>query len=185
MERVIITGSSGAGKTTMAAALAARLGLPRAELDALHHGPGWVKRPEFEADVDRFTAGPAWVCEEQYFGSLGGLLWERADTLVWLDLPRRTVMRRVVGRSLLRVLTRRELWNGNRETWRDLFDSDHPMRWAWANHARKRMSTAERLARYPHLAVVRLVSARHVRDWLLSPANSQEERAMPDRPEAT
>ncbi|MQS16960.1 adenylate kinase [Streptomyces kaniharaensis] len=171
MKRVIITGSSGAGKTTMAAALAAQLGLPRAELDALHHGPGWVKRPEFEADVDRFTAGPAWVCEEQYYGVLGGLLWERADTLVWLDLPRRTVTRRVVSRSLLRVLTRRELWNGNRETWRDLVDPDHPMRWAWANYAKKRSSTAERLAQHPHLTVVRLVSVRHARDWLLSSAN--------------
>ncbi|WP_045695334.1 adenylate kinase [Streptomyces rubellomurinus] len=166
MKRVIITGSSGAGKTTAAAALAARLGLPRAELDALHHGPGWVKRPEFEADVDRFTAGPVWVCEEQYHGVLGDLLWERADTLVWLDLPRTTVMRRVVVRSLLRVLTRRELWNGNRETWRDLADPQHPVRWAWANHARKRRSTVERLARHPHLTVVRLTSAGQARGWL-------------------
>ncbi len=172
MKRVIITGSPGAGKSTMAAALSARLGLPRAELDALHHGPGWVKRPEFEADVDRFTAGPAWVCEEQYYGVLGDLLWERADTLVWLDLPRRTVMRRVASRSLLRVLTRRELWNGNRETWRDLVDPEHPMRWAWANHAKKRSSTIERLARHPHLTVVRLVSTRQARDWLLGSVNN-------------
>ncbi|WP_035852510.1 P-loop NTPase family protein [Kitasatospora azatica] len=167
MERVIVAGISGAGKTTMATELAARFGLPRVELDALHHGPGWVKRPEFEAEVEQFTAGEAWVCEEQYQGALGDLLWRRADTLVWLDLPRRTVMWRVIKRSLSRVAFRRELWNGNRETWRGLLlDPEHPVRWAWARHGVKRKNTAERLAAHPHLEVVRLSSAGEAQRWL-------------------
>ncbi|PYC88474.1 adenylate kinase [Streptomyces tateyamensis] len=166
MNRVIVSGSSGAGKTTLATALAARHGLPRVELDALHHGPGWVKRPEFEADVERFTAGERWVCEEQYQNVLGDLLWERADTLVWLDLPRWTVMSRVVRRTAGRVLAGRELWNGNRETWRDLLDPGHPVRWAWSQYEEKRRRTAERLARHPQLTVVRLTSAGRAREWL-------------------
>ncbi|WP_377268624.1 adenylate kinase [Peterkaempfera sp. SMS 1(5)a] len=150
MERVIVAGISGSGKTTMATAIAARLGLPRVELDALHHGPGWVKRIEFEDEVARFSAGPRWVCEEQYSSVLGSLLWSRADTLVWLDLPRRTVMWRVVRRSLARVTSRRVLWNGNRETWRGLlFEPDHPVREAWIRHAAKRDALAARLAEPP------------------------------------
>ncbi|MDX2394903.1 MULTISPECIES: adenylate kinase [unclassified Streptomyces] len=167
MERVIVAGISGSGKTTMATALAARLGLPRTELDGLYHGPQWVKRPEFEDDVATFSAEPRWVCEEQYYSTLGGLLWTRADTLVWLDLPRRTVMWRVVRRSVLRVVTRRELWNGNRETLREfLFDPEHPMRWAWTRHSVRRAAIGERLAAHPHLAAIRLRSAREVRHWL-------------------
>jgi adenylate kinase family enzyme len=64
--RVLVAGASGAGKTTVAGRVAAVLGVPHVELDSLYHGPGWVPRPEFEADVYAFTAGPAWVTEWQY-----------------------------------------------------------------------------------------------------------------------
>lgn len=74
MDRVLISGVSGAGKTTAAKALQARLGLPRFELDAFHHGPGWVKRPEFEDEVAAFAAQPRWVTEDQYHHLLGDLL---------------------------------------------------------------------------------------------------------------
>jgi adenylate kinase family enzyme len=165
MERVLIAGISGSGKTTLAQALEQRLGLPRYELDALHHGPGWVKRPEFEADVGAFAAGERWVTEAQYPNVLGDLLWKRADTLVWLDLPRATVMKQVLRRSVARAVTRRELWNGNREGFRDWLDPGHPVRWAWSRHAGRRILTAERIAAHPHLAVVHLTSAREARQW--------------------
>ena len=61
MRRVLVAGISGAGKTTMARHLSELLGVPRHELDALHHGAGWQKRPEFEADVARFASTDAWV----------------------------------------------------------------------------------------------------------------------------
>lgn len=112
MDRVLVAGISGAGKTTVARALEQRFGLPRYELDALHHGPGRVKRTEFEAEVAAFAAGARWVTEDQYHGVLGDLLWRRADTVVWLDLPRATVMRQVIRRSLLRAVRREVLWNG-------------------------------------------------------------------------
>src|SRR4051794_41505122 len=85
--RVLIAGTSGAGKTTLAGRVAGVLGVPRTELDALHHGPGWIPRPEFRADVERFSSGPSWVTEFQH-DAVRDLLLERADLLVWLDLPR-------------------------------------------------------------------------------------------------
>jgi hypothetical protein len=48
------------------------------------------------------------------------VIWARADTVIWLDPPRRTVMRRVIWRTIRRVAGRAELWNGNRERWRNL-----------------------------------------------------------------
>ncbi|GAA1937466.1 adenylate kinase [Kitasatospora viridis] len=166
MERVLVTGVSGAGKTTLATRLAARLDLPRYELDALHHGPNWTPRPEFRAEVSAFAATGRWVTEDQYTGLLEQVLIARADTYVWLDLPRRTVMQRVVRRSLHRALTRRELWNGNREGFRDWLDPEHPIRWAWARHATHRERTLRRIAANPQLTVVRLTSPRAVRAWL-------------------
>ncbi|MFF4607854.1 adenylate kinase [Streptomyces sp. NPDC001339] len=164
--RVLVAGVCGAGKTTMAAALATRYGLPHHELDALFHGPGWVKRPEFEADVHAFAHQGRWVCEDQYDGYLGDLLWERANRLVWVDMPYTTVMRRVVGRSLVRLITRRTLWNGNRERWRSLlFDPKHPARFALSHHASHRADVAARLARHPELVVVRLTSAAEADRW--------------------
>jgi adenylate kinase family enzyme len=165
VDRVLISGISGSGKTTVAKALEVRLGLPRHELDALHHGPGWVKRPEFEADVAAFADAPRWVTEDQYTSLLGDHLWQRADTVVWLDLPRATVMRQVVRRTLRRAATREELWNGNRESVRDWLDPEHPVRWAWKRHAEHRERTAARIAAYPQVRVVRLTSSRAARAW--------------------
>lgn len=150
----------------MAGRLAACAGLPRHELDALHHGPNWQPREAFRSDTERFAASPRWVTEDQYTSKLGDLLLARADTYVWLDLPRRTVMFRVLRRSVSRALTRRELWNGNREGFRDWLDPEHPIRWAWAQHAAKRSRTRDRLRGRPHLTVIRLTSAREARAWL-------------------
>ncbi|MFE6049900.1 adenylate kinase [Kitasatospora sp. NPDC056446] len=173
MRRIVIAGISGAGKTTLAAALSRRLGIRHIEMDALYHGPDWTRRPEFEDDVRELTEGPAWICDAQYHRIVGDLLGTRADTFVWLDLPRHTVMHRVIRRSLLRATTRRVLWNGNTETWHALLhDPHHPIRWAWTHHATRRTETATFLAAHPHAHVIHLHTAPQARHWLhtLSPA---------------
>lgn len=164
--RVLVAGASGSGKTTLAARIGAALGIDHVEIDALHHGPNWVPRTSFGDDVARFTAGPHWVTEWQY-SSVRGLLAQRADTMVWLDLPRSTVMWQVSRRTLRRRARREVLWNGNLEPplRTVLTDPDHIIRWAWRTHGLYPDRISEVLRRRPDLPVVRLASSAEVRDW--------------------
>ena len=120
MRRVSVVGNSGSGKSTLATSLAVVLGVPHLELDGVFHQPGWVPLPEdeFRRAVAAAVAGDGWVTDGNY-STVRPLVWARADTVVWLDLPRRTVMRQVVWRTLRRAVTRQELWNGNRESLRN------------------------------------------------------------------
>ena len=111
-----------------------------------------------------------WVIDGNY-RSVQDLVWARADTVVWLDLPRRTVMRRVIWRTLRRVGGRVELWNGNRERWRNFFTLDKEesvIAWAWQTHAvhRARYEAARADPANRHLRFVRLRSPASVRRFL-------------------
>lgn len=167
MQRVLVAGSSGAGKSTLAAELARRHGLPYTELDSLFHGPGWVPRPQFLDDVRAVVAGDTWVSEWQY-DAARPLLLARADTLIWLDFPRRTVMHRVLRRSLRRALLRERTFNDNTEGFRAWLDPGHPVRWAWSQHEHPRVRVLAAVEQRPELTVIRFRSPAEVRRWLAS-----------------
>ena len=165
--RVLVAGTSGAGKTTLAARLAALLDLPHTEIDGLFHGPGWTPRAEFLDDVRTLVAGERWVTEWQY-RTARPLLLERAELLVWLDLPPRVRMTQVVRRTMRRRRRRTVLWNGNVEPPLRTFwiDVDHIVRWAWRTR-RTLDGLDEQLAEQaPHLEVVRVRSHAEVEEWL-------------------
>lgn len=165
--RVLVVGTSGAGKTTLAARLGQALELPQVEIDALFHGPSWTPRESFAAEVEAFSAQPTWVTEWQY-ASVRALLAERADLVVWLDLPRLTVMRQVVVRTVRRRLRRQVLWHGNIEPplWTILTDPGHIVRWAWTTHAKCAKRLAVLRQERPELIVVRLRSWDEAQRWL-------------------
>ena len=169
MRRVSVVGNSGSGKSRLARALAARLGAPWVELDAIYHQPGWTELPveDFRARVADAAAGDSWVIDGNY-GAVRDVVWARADTVVWLDLPRPVVMWRVVRRTVRRAGGRQELWNGNREPWSNFWSLD-PQRsilvWAWTQHrpCRARNEAAMADPAWAHLRFVRLRSAAEAR----------------------
>ena len=160
--RVVVVGTSGAGKTAMARRIASALDLRFIELDRLHWEPNWealtVTNPdEFARRVEAATSGDAWVCDGNY-GLVRDLIWRRATHLVWLDYSRAVVMCRVIKRSVARAFDQTELWAGNREDWRRWWRPSHPIRWAWTTWRERRSRFEELLngAQYRHLAVLRL-----------------------------
>ena len=168
VQRVLIAGSSGAGKTTTARSLSRLLGIPHTELDALCHGPGWAIRPEFAADVAAMLATGRWITEYQYPSAKPQLL-RAAQAVVWLDHPFPLVAVRIVRRSLVRALTRRPVHNGNVERFAMWARASHPLRIVLSPaFFRKRRSAGEELtsAAARGVVVVRLRGAREVHRWL-------------------
>ena len=171
MRRVaIVASASGSGKTTLGRELARRLDVPFHELDALHHGPGWTEATadELRARVEPLVAEDAWVVDGAYRGKLGDLVLERAELVVWLDLPLRVWLPRLLRRTVSRIVRREELWNGNRERVRSAFFSrDSVIYFALRAHVRHRRNYPAELAPY---TIVRLRSPREVETWLDSAA---------------
>jgi adenylate kinase family enzyme len=171
IRRIVVYGIAGSGKTTLAAHLARALGVPHVELDALFHRPDWSPAPvaDFTAAASAATAGNGWVVEGAY-SQLQPVIWPKAQLLVALDLPRRVVLPRIVRRSVRRVVSREELWNGNRERLRNLVIPDpreNIILWSWVRHSefRQRITAFGADAGWPGLRVVRLRSRAAVRHW--------------------
>ena len=183
VRRVSVVGTSGSGKSTLAKQLAAALGVPHLELDSVFHQPGWESLPtdEFQRLVTERTSGDGWVTDGNY-SAVRPIIWARADTVVWLDLPRRTVMRQVIWRTASRAVTRQELWNGNREPLANFLSWDPEksvISWAWHKHAEYRARYGAALAdpANAHLAFIRLTSRRDVARFVADPLHYARQSA--------
>jgi adenylate kinase family enzyme len=146
--------------------LAERLGVAFVELDALNHGPDWVEAtPEdLRAKVAPLVATDSWVMDGSYRGKLGDLVLERADAVVWLDLPMRVWFPRLLRRTLVRIVRKEELWAGNRETFRNvLFGRNSLLVFTLRNYRRRQRLYPEQLDRFN---LVRLRTTSEVERFL-------------------
>ena len=170
MQRVVVFGTTGSGKSWLAERLAARTGLRVVELDALFWGPEWQPAPLelFRHRVEREIRDGGWIVVGIY-GQVRDLTWKAADTLVWLDLPFPVVMWRLLRRTIRRVFTKEDLWGtGNRESLAGAFFSRQSiLLYALKTHRRNRERftiECEFLAK--DKTIVRLKSAREVERFL-------------------
>jgi adenylate kinase family enzyme len=174
--KISVVGTSGSGKTTLARRLSCRLELAHVELDALHHGPNWeeASAQQLRERVDAALSGlDGWVVDGNYHGKIGGLVLQQADTVVWLDLPLRVCLARLWRRTSERIRNDVELWNGNREDWRNvLVGRESLLAWTVRSHVRRRLTWPEWFSRLDHVELVRLRSQAEVERWLATQAET-------------
>jgi adenylate kinase family enzyme len=168
--RIAVIGSSCSGKTTLATRLAEIHGVPHVEFDAIHHGPNWQEATpeELRARVDEALASlDGWVTDGNYMHKLGTRVTDQANTVVWLDLPLRTLLPRIYRRSRRRMREHVELWHpGNFETWRGIWVlSSYTIR---THHRRRR----DWPSRFGSKNLVRLRSSAEADAWLAEQRSS-------------
>ena len=144
MQRVVILGCTGSGKTTFGKKLAGRLGCEAVDLDELHWLPNWQTRDvdEFRARVREKSQMDKWVIMGNY-SKTRDMTWPYADTFIWIDLPFFTVFRQLLSRSIRRARDKLLICNGNTETWRKLFSSDSIMIWMLKTYAKRKKEYGE------------------------------------------
>ena len=172
-KRISIIGPSGTGKSTLARKLSERFSLPHVELDALYWQPNWEAPPTdvFLDKVSKSLSGDRWVTDGNYAAGVArDIVLTRADMVIWLDYTLAQVYRRLLPRTLRRVLKRETLWNGNRETFRSQFLSpDSLLLYVLKTHWRRRRRYAERFSAPGHLEVLRFRTPRELEVWLEQP----------------
>jgi adenylate kinase family enzyme len=162
----IIASASGNGKTTLGRAVAQKLGVPFVELDALVHGPDWQETSDedLRRQIEPVLRQEGWVIDGTYLRKLGTIVLDSADTVVWLDLPTRVWLARLLRRSARRLIGREPMWNDNKESLKSVFwGRESLFGYALTQQPMRRREWPRTLARYP---VVRLRSQAEIERWL-------------------
>jgi adenylate kinase family enzyme len=169
---IVIVGSTGCGKTTLAGKLAQKLALEHVELDALYWEADWtgVPREIFRARVEQAVSVPGWVCDGNYRNARD-ILWPRAQALIWLDYPFMTIFWRLLRRTWRDWRTQEPLCNGNHEViWRHfkLWSNESIFHWLVESYGRHKREYPELFLRLEnrHLAVLRFETPAGTQAWL-------------------
>lgn len=179
MKRIVVVGTTGSGKTTLARRLAAWLSAPHIELDAIHWQPNWEQAPLeiLRQQVAEAVSADSWVVDGNY-GKVRDLIWPRADTLIWLDYPLYTIFWRLFWRTIQRAWTREDLWEtGNQEKlWKHFLTRESLFLWALSSRPRHRRDYPKliRQPEHAHLSVVRFHSPRMTEQWLAALASQKQ-----------
>lgn len=178
--RIIVVGTSCAGKSTFARRLAAHTGLAYVELDALYWGQAWQPKPpaEFRRLVSEATAPDAWIADGNY-GVVRDLLWSRAQMVIWLNYTYPRVLWQALGRTLRRCLSRAPLWHGNRESVRrSFFTRQSILVWVATTFHRRQheLSALRGDSRFSHLQWIEFTRPADATRWLAGLRGASELR---------
>ena len=169
-QRISVVGTTGSGKTMIAREISKVLQLPHIELDALYWDKNWtgVSDQVFHDRVMTAIKSERWVVDGNY-SRVRNLVWERADTVVYLDYSFWRVFWQLLKRTIRRSIQGEELWSGNREELRkSFFSQDSILLWMLQTYHRRRKQYPKLFQQpeYAHLCVVRLKSSRMKDEWL-------------------
>ena len=147
------------------------MSIPHVELDALHWEPNWVEASleVFRQRVSEAVDESRWVVDGNY-SKVRDLVWGRADTVVWLDYSFTLVFWRVVIRTIRRILTKEELWNGNRERLSSLIGGDSMPYWVIKTYSKQKREFPKLFSQpeYSHKKFISHGTPKETDAWLES-----------------
>lgn len=165
MKRIVIIGTTGSGKTTLGENLGRILNVPVADLDVLNWENDWQEAPlaVFEERVIDATSGEGWIITGNY-SRVQHLIWDKADTIIWLDYSFLVNLWRLSKRTWGRVMGKKLLWNtNNRETWGRVIGKDSIIRWFFKTYQRRKQETPKILAQ-PENQHLTIIHHQHPKD---------------------
>lgn len=169
MKRVLVIGSSGAGKSTFARRLGEKTGLKVIHLDVLYWKPNWIEsdKEEWRKTVENALKGGAWIMDGNYSGTLA-LRLEACDTVIFLDFPRLTCTYRILKRVLF-------YWKDVRpdmaEGCAEQFDWEFT-KWVWNFPTRTKPLVEALLKQFENeKTIIRLKSRKEVEDFFSNKLN--------------
>lgn len=164
MKRIVIIGSGGAGKSTLAGRLGKILNLKVLHLDKLHWQPNWVGRPkdEWNKIVEDLIKGDEWIMDGNFSGTMEMRL-AACDTAIFLDLPRTVCLYRVFKRWVI-------YWNTNRpdmtEGCNEKIDLDM-LNWVWTFPKKVKPEIEKRLEKIKNeKTIIRLTSKQEIENFI-------------------
>lgn len=170
--RIVVIGTSCAGKTTLASKLSKQLDIPHIELDELHWLPEWQprERNDFRERVTQAVTPNSWVMDGNY-SDVRDIAWSRATHILWLNYSFPLVVWRSLQRTTRRVFLRERLFSNNVETFRKAFLSKHSILW-WVlktHYPRKqRYQSLFQALPYPHLKILEFQTPKETERWCQS-----------------
>ena len=165
--RIMVYGVTGSGKTTLARKIGEATGLPWHSVDDLTWDPGWVQVPA-EIQRNRIQAicdQPRWVLDTAY-GTWRDIPLAKVQLIVALDYPRWLSLVRLTRRTLLRVIDKKPICNGNRETFKGTLSRDSIILWHFKSFKSKHDRIVEWEANPSGPQVLRFRRPKDVEAWL-------------------
>ena len=163
MQRILVIGSNGAGKSTFSFRLSEKTKLPLVHIDQIYWRGCWNVTPEDEFDriVQAEAEKPAWIIEGNNLRSLPQRL-ERADTVFWFEFPPPLCVLNILRREWeYRGKVRPDMPDQCVSRWDLAF-----LKMVWAfnkkNHDRIQML----LGQHSHLNVIRFTNYRQIKRYM-------------------
>jgi len=164
--KIIITGTSCTGKTTLGKKLSKKLSVDQIDLDDLHFLPNWVEKDndvfirEVNAAVDALDE---WIVSGSYQTVLKDTLWEKASLIVWLDYPLNLILRRCFIRTYRRIVYKEKCCGENYESFSRMLFKENMFLWILKTYwKRKRRLKSWRNGLFAHKEWMVLSSPKEV-----------------------